>query len=927
MPTEPTPGARPARFAGRLRRLLLLILVAPVWAAPSASPPEAVITDAGDFPLQMERMELLRDPTRDLDLADVRASEIARDFTPAPPGKANLGITQDAVWARFAVRNATDEALPLLLVLAEPRMAQVAFWALDKHGEIIAERRDGRFADPAERDRSHRWFLFDLPLAAGQTATVYVRVRTDMGLLLDLRLGDRTSLAVADRAGYGWLALYFGALLFMLAYNLLLLLQLREATYFWLCAVIVGVMLWVADREGLLTTLIWRLWPDPWSGNQTGVAIALVGIFMFPVGFLRLREHAPGLRWMHLALAAPMVCVPFLYTVSPTTAYGVSQAIALLGGLAMLATGVLALRWQPRAAVQYLTAWSPLLVAILLIVLTNYGITPQLSAVWALSYIGLLLMLLLLSVAQADRVNELRRHAERSQAALARNEARLTELVAARTRELATARDRAEAANRAKTQFLASMSHDLRTPLNAVLGAADLLRRSPRLGAEEQGQCGLIQRGGRHLLRLIEDLLDIARIEHEGLRPVITEVALQPMLQDLIVVTRRQAEAKGLAFTAHLAPDLPDAVRTDGRRVRQVLQNLLDNAVKYTDAGSVNVSAALDRAASVSADPDSITLLFTVTDTGRGIAETDRERLFSPFEQHNHTDAGSGLGLAICRELTAALGGELTLISAPGCGTRFDFLLPVRPVSYAADRDATEPNQAPIVGYTGPRRRVLVIDDSEVNRLLMAGLLQALGFDADTAADAEAALARARRRPPDLVITDLRMPGTCGYAAVWQLRQALGRPDLPAIAASASPLPEPGDAAALGFDAFLLKPIEQGALCAALGECLELAWLRGDATAVDRGPLSGAEPASAGPMASAAERPLLPCWIELEAALELAERQDWTSLREWCTELEAAFPECADFAARVRVLLGRGDAAPGSDAAALALRRLLAEAR
>jgi CheY-like chemotaxis protein len=317
-------------------------------------------------------------------------------------------------------------------------------------------------------------------------------------------------------------------------------------------------------------------------------------------------------------------------------------------------------------------------------------------------------------------------------------------------------------------------------------------------------------------------------------------------------------------------------------------------------------------------------LLFTVTDTGRGIAEADRERLFSPFEQHHHTDAGSGLGLAICRELAAALGGALTLESAPGRGSRFGFRLPVRVVSSVPDQDGAEPDQAPIVGYTGPRRRVLVIDDSEVNRLLMAGLLQALGFDADTAADADAALAHARRRPPDLVIADLRMPGTCGYAAVWQLRQALGRPDLPAIAASASPLPEAGDAAALGFDAFVLKPIEQGALCAALGECLGLAWVRGEATPVDLGTLSDVERVTAGPMAPAAEPPLPPSRIELEAALELAERQDWASLREWCTELEDAFPECADFAARVRVLLGRGDAGPSS-AAASALRRLLAE--
>jgi signal transduction histidine kinase len=507
-------------------------------------------------------------------------------------------VTQDAAWARFAVHNATADARTLLLMLAEPRTSQIAFYALDQDGKVFAQRRDGRFADPVERDRSHRWFLFDLPLAPRQTTTVYIRVRTDMGLRLDLRLTDRMRLAADDRVTYAWLALYFGAMLVMLAYNLLLLLQLREVNYFWLCVFIAGSMLWMADREGLLTTLTWRLWSDTWSGNQAGVALALTGLFMFPVGFLRLREHAPRLRWMSIGLSAVIACTPFLWQWSPVASYALVQATALLGGLGMLVTGALALRWQRRAAVQYLLAWSPLLIVIALIVITNYGLTPSFSAVWALTYAAILLMLLLLSVAQADRVNELRRRAERAQAALARNEQRLTELVDERTRELAVQRDRAEAASRAKTRFLGNMSHELRTPLNAVLGGADLLRRSPRLGAQEQDQCGLIQRGGRHLLRLIDDLLDVARIEHDRLRPLVTELSLPPMLDDLAAVTRRQAEAKGLTFEAQFAADLPELIRTDGRRLRQVLQNLLDNAVKYTDTGSVGLRAEPDPAAS-----------------------------------------------------------------------------------------------------------------------------------------------------------------------------------------------------------------------------------------------------------------------------------------------------------------------------------------
>ncbi|MGD9299275.1 MAG: ATP-binding protein [Thiohalocapsa sp.] len=807
--------------------LLIVVLGLAAWAGAAAAPPVIAVTDDTTLPLQVERMELLRDPTQQLDLARVRAPDIAAGFKPAAADIPNLGVGRDAVWARFAVRNATDAPLSLLLTLADARIAHVAFWALDSSGQVLAQRRDGRFADPGERDRSHRWFLFDLPLAADATATVFLRVVSDTGRRLDLRLTDHTHLAAADRAAFGWLGLFFGALLFMLAYNLLLLLQLRDPAYLWLCCVIAGGIIWVAAREGLLTTLLWRVWPDGLSGIDIGPALAFIGIFLFPVAYLRMAQRTPRLARVHSALAIFALSLPVLSIWAPQASYALISALAAICAPVSVVAGLLLIRGQTRAAAWYLASWLPMFVAMLLLPPMNYGLLPAWTPIWGLTYVGLLFMLLLLSVAQADRVNELRRHAERAQAALLRNEQRLTELVDERTRELATARDRAEAASRAKTQFLANMSHELRTPLNAMLGGVDLLRRSPGLGPEEQQQCGLIQRGGHHLLRLIDDLLDIARIEHGRLRPVLGTLALRPMLDDLAAVTHRHAEARGLGFRADFAPDLPELIRTDGRRLRQVLHNLLDNAVKYTDTGSVRFEADLDPVTPVSADGDTLTLLFSVTDTGCGIAEADRERLFAPFEQFHHTQVGSGLGLAICRELASVLGGALSLDSTPGQGSCFRLRLPVGLVAGAPAEVGNDAKQAPIVGYEGPRRRILIVDDSHVNQLVMAGLLGHLGFEAKTAGNADAALAIARREPPDLAIVDLRMPEVCGYAASCQLREGIKQPGLPVIAASASPLPEPSDVAELGFDAFVLKPVEQEALCAAIGECLDLRWVRG----------------------------------------------------------------------------------------------------
>jgi len=270
MNTSPASAHRPAsRLAlGQVAALVLTLLLAAL--SPSSASASALPTTSIDgttpLPQQVDRMELLRDPDRALTLVDVRTPEVARPFELAPPGVPNLGVGEDAVWVRFAVSNLAAAPMALKLALTDARMGRIGFWALDAAGEVVAERRDGRFADPEDRDRGHRWFLFDLPLAPTQTLTVYLRVTSDMGRRLDLRLTNRVHLAEADYGAHAWLALLFGALGFMLAYQLLLLLQLRDPTHLWLCCLIAGAAIWIADREGLLTTIAWPLWPDSISG-------------------------------------------------------------------------------------------------------------------------------------------------------------------------------------------------------------------------------------------------------------------------------------------------------------------------------------------------------------------------------------------------------------------------------------------------------------------------------------------------------------------------------------------------------------------------------------------------------------------------------------------------------------------------------------
>jgi CheY-like chemotaxis protein len=228
---------------------------------------------------------------------------------------------------------------------------------------------------------------------------------------------------------------------------------------------------------------------------------------------------------------------------------------------------------------------------------------------------------------------------------------------------------------------------------------------------------------------------------------------------------QRAAAEQGLGYRSEIADGLPARVQTDERRLRQMLHNLLDNAVKYTDAGEVILRAG----PLPGARPG---VWVEVEDTGRGIPESECERLFRPFEQLHPGQPGSGLGLAICQEIAKLLDGRLTLDSAPGRGSRFRFELPLRPAPPGAVHPAP---CADVVGYRGARRRVLVVDDDPANRALLSALLDRLGFIVDTAEGVGAAVSSARSRPPDLVLTDMLMPDASGYACAWALREATGR--------------------------------------------------------------------------------------------------------------------------------------------------------
>jgi signal transduction histidine kinase/FixJ family two-component response regulator len=453
-------------------------------------------------------------------------------------------------------------------------------------------------------------------------------------------------------------------------------------------------------------------------------------------------------------------------------------------------------------------------------------------------------------------------------------------------KELALSRDTAESANRAKSMFLANMSHELRTPLNAILGYAQLLLRAPNLTESQIGACNTIQQSGEHLLMLIIDILDLAKIEAGRLELELGAVDLHAFLTGIANIIRIKAEDKALGFTCTLALDLPAFVQVDQKRLRQVLLNLLSNAVKFTDVGGVDLLVKV-----LSRSPEEAQLSFEVRDTGTGIAPDQLEKVFRPFEQvgdTQHRRGGTGLGLSISRQLVRLMRSELQVESVWGRGSCFSFDIPAATVA---------PGQAPsqvggqVGGYEGSRKRVLVVDDIDANRSVLSEILTTLGFEITQASNGLEALANAQRMIPDLMLVDVRMPEMGGLEL---MRIMQGLPSLcqvPVIAISAGVTNEKQrDCMAAGVKAFLTKPIELAPLLQEIGRLLNLTWIRE----------SPQEPTRSG--GDRIESTGIPDPAHMKPLLELAKAGNMRAIREKVEEL-AILNECyRPFADRIAEL-------------------------
>jgi signal transduction histidine kinase/ActR/RegA family two-component response regulator len=423
-----------------------------------------------------------------------------------------------------------------------------------------------------------------------------------------------------------------------------------------------------------------------------------------------------------------------------------------------------------------------------------------------------------LVLAQRSRVaaqEESNRQTEALQREIA-SHARTDEALQQAKLEAERARGHAEAANRAKSRYITTISHELRTPLNSILGYAQLLEEDDAMPAHRKQAVSVIRRGGDHLLSLIEGTLDIARIESGKLALDVRAMRFADGLAEIARLFELQAAGRGLRFAFEVEGTLPAVVRGDDKRLRQILINLLGNALKFTQAGQVGLRVQYQREIA----------RFEIVDTGPGMSADELARVFEPFERGSAASGVSvgstGLGLTIARMLTELMGGEMTVASTPGQGSCFTVRLFLPEVHGAVPGlDALRARRS---GYLGERRRVLVVDNEEADRRLLFDLLQPLGFEVVGAASGEEGLALwAADRRFDAVFMDLAMPGIDGWQTIRRLRAAGLAMPLAVVSANAFDRKLDNDAGVASAD-FLVKPVRMGELLDWLGERLALQW-------------------------------------------------------------------------------------------------------
>ena len=745
-----------------------------------------------------QALQVFEDVRGTASIAQVSSAAMADSFRPHDQAVLNAGYSRSVFWLRLDL-NYRPQALqgqqPWLLEVAYPPLDQLDLYLADSQGRFQLARRTGDTLPFASREVAQNNYLFTLNLQPNQPQRLYLRVQSQGSVQVPVALWSPVAYLEEQPARIYMLGIIYGVLLVMLVYNLFIYLSVRDPSYLYYILYIASFGLYQVSVNGAGVEYFWPASPW-WANAATPFLIGASGLFgcQFARSFLQTREHSAWLdRLLLLLMGAGLLVMLLALLASYGLALRLATLLALAFTLLVFAAGVLAWRRGLRVARYFIFAWSAFLLGGAINSLMVLGYLPNMFFTMYASQIGSALEVGLLSLALADRINAMKLERER----ILERAGQALEVV---NRELANS-------NRLKDEFLATVTHELRTPMNGVIGSLELMQTLPM--EDELGQYQkTATRSARDMMRMVNDILALTELQAGKLYPRCAAFSLRGLLDSLRVQHGPRAEEKGLGFNLELDESLPDTLEGDAGKLGQCLGYLLDNAIKFTAQGSVTLRVSRN-----GLQGRMLPVQFAVLDSGVGFSASAAQPMFQHFQQLDgsptRAHGGLGVGLAICRQLVGLLGGQLSQQSQPGQGSCFQLS-----INLALPEQG--PQQAPLLQRpSGPRLRlpeqctVLVVEDHAINQLVLRGMLLKLGYRVRTADNGAQALELLRAERVDGLLLDCQMPVMDGFATCRALRQLPGCSDLPVLAVTAHS--HSGDrerCLAAGMNDYLAKPVK-----------------------------------------------------------------------------------------------------------------------
>lgn len=744
-----------------------------------------------------QSMYVFEDVRGDASIDDVASPALQGSFRLHDKPVLNAGYSRSVFWLRLDLEYRPIQAQGprnWLLELAYPPLDHLELYLPDDRGSFALAQRTG---DALPFDTRQIWqnnYLFELNLEPGQSKRIYLRLESQGSIQAPLTLWAPNAYLEEQPGRIYVLGIIYGVLLVMLVYNLFIFLSVRDTSYLYYILYIASFGLYQVSVNG---AGIEYFWPNsPWWANAaTPFLIGSAALFgcQFARSFLHTAEHSPWVdRLLLLLMACGAVVMVLALSVSYATALRLATYLALLFTVVIFAAGVLAWLRGMRVARYFIFAWTAFLAGGIVNTLMVLGHLPNVFLTMYASQIGSALEVGLLSLALADRINAMKE--ER------------TRILQEAGRKLEALNQELADSNRFKDEFLATVTHELRTPMNGVIGSLELMQ-TVKMDVELEQYQKTAAASARDMMRMVNDILALTELQAGKLYPRRETFSLRGLFDGLRAQYAARADDKGLAFVLELDDSLPDTLEGDAAKLAQALGYLLDNAIKFTAEGSVTLQVG--RAGS---HADNLPLSVVVSDTGVGF-EPGEGDLYQRFHQLDGSMTrkygGLGIGLAICRQLVDLLGGALSHESQPGVGSRFRLdvpltLPPQQPASTARPRSS---GRVPL--RQAQQCTVLIVEDNAINQLVTRGMLLKLGYRVRTADNGAEALDLLRSETVDAVLLDCQMPVMDGFATCRALRALPGCAEVPVLAITAHS--HSGDrerCLAAGMSDYLAKPMK-----------------------------------------------------------------------------------------------------------------------